>query len=245
MSLWWCCCPDEKPGACCILSPEKEGFCIVTTRDDCAFQGGRFIGGSCDDVDCNEDRTGACCLEDETCIVTTLSDCLGQNGTYQGHDTVCSEQDCRQVGGDCTDCENRCGRGVSNLSVGNFVTDCVRPLECSGPNDGTTCSPSHGHAFDPCCLCSNDECPEPTGSCCGCDVNDTVGWIEGIAVFCDQGDWAAQVNFVSPQRNSCSTYHLGPEDGCPHGTYPFVLVNHQCTFFDNCRVISAGPVVVG
>lgn len=89
-------CPTgvSHQGACCL---PNFGPCVVSTPDDCAAQGGTYLG---DDSPCDPNPcpvaplTGACCVAGAACFITDQAACEGQGGTYQGDNTTCSPDPC-------------------------------------------------------------------------------------------------------------------------------------------------------
>jgi hypothetical protein len=76
------------PGACCFI----DGTCHTLFDDECAAQGGVFIGGG---VACGPGICpGACCLPDGTCLHVDESDCLAQAGLFFGVTMTCANVDC-------------------------------------------------------------------------------------------------------------------------------------------------------
>ena len=89
-------CPlGSEPGGCCFA----DGSCNVLSREDCAGQGGEYVGDGtvCDPNPCSQPSLGACCIEDESCVVLSETDCNATGGVYQGDGTSCDPNPCSVV----------------------------------------------------------------------------------------------------------------------------------------------------
>ena len=93
------CDPNPCPvayGACCF---EWGAQCVMTTEADCAqHEGGIFMGAAttCETIEC-ANRTGACCMPDQSCFVAPEFVCDGAGGEYAGDGTICAGAGCPPV----------------------------------------------------------------------------------------------------------------------------------------------------
>lgn len=89
-------------GRCCY----GNGFCVVTTNDDCTNTYSGTYGGDgsvCEIGVCPSAVLGACCYAaDGTCQENqSAGDCVAQGGVYNGDNTTCTPNPCPQPSGAC------------------------------------------------------------------------------------------------------------------------------------------------
>ncbi|MFN7022555.1 MAG: GC-type dockerin domain-anchored protein, partial [Phycisphaerales bacterium] len=83
------CTPNPCPGACCIFEQPGVIFCILTSADSCAAQGGVFLGGpTCTPNPCNV----ACCRPDGSCVVIAALQCPANSTPAPGN--TCTPNPC-------------------------------------------------------------------------------------------------------------------------------------------------------
>ncbi len=172
---------DEHQGYGSVLSinPERKrsggptGACCKD-GDACFGIGGTYQGDdtTCEDSDCGEATSGACCHSDNSCTIETPDGC---DGTYQGDDTVCADIDCNQ-GACCVD-------GICSVTTEG---------DCDGiyQGDGSTCE-----GVD----CTKGACCVD-GICSQTTEEDCMGTFQGIGVPCDPDPCTAcdECAFLNP-----------------------------------------------
>jgi hypothetical protein len=87
-------CPGAAPGACCF----ENGDCLVLLEQECAAAGGSFQGEgvTCEDADCPQPVTGACCIGTD-CVILTVDECEARDGEYKGDNVPCEADTCAPV----------------------------------------------------------------------------------------------------------------------------------------------------
>jgi Kazal-type serine protease inhibitor domain len=95
-------CVPPADGACCLANAAGTVNCLTLTRDQCAVEGGDYLGdGSLCPADptlpCGPLPDGACCLANSPagggCVVVTRDVCANEGGTYLGDGTTCLATD--------------------------------------------------------------------------------------------------------------------------------------------------------
>jgi len=126
-------------GACCF----PTGACSQLKPEECAAQGGNFLGlGSlCDPNPCPQPE--ACCFHDGHCVVLIPELCTAQGGVPHGVGTICDPNPCPQPNGACCFHDGTC-----------LVLTQVECVARGGAWQGmdTACQPN--------------PCPQPFGACC-------------------------------------------------------------------------------
>ncbi len=147
-------------GACCF--PDRS--CIVLDDDQCAAQGGVFMGvaTACGEVSCGPPFVGACCLPDGSCQILIESDCAANGGMYAGNDVACADANCPPPTGACCFCP------------GGFCEE-LTAEECDAAGgvyvgNGIPCS-----SFSCSCPPPSSACCFPDGSCVDLFPPDCVG----------------------------------------------------------------------
>jgi hypothetical protein len=171
-------------GACCFT----DGQCIVATQDECATQGGNYVGDgtTCQPNPCAQPE--ACCFPDGSCQVLLPDLCSTQGGTPMGPGTSCGEritcpqppQACCFPDGSCLvltpeECAVQGGQAMGTGTVCD-PNPCEQPPQACCFPDGhcefvnvEVCGQLGGAPQGFGTVCDPNPCPQPAMACCFTD----------------------------------------------------------------------------